>query len=169
MAHDLHQAVGKLFSDLFDNKCGYKLLLDPACGESTQHLSFFLEKDQTSGSRITKVDLLVLKENKVKLVCEIEESEFIPRKIYGKFTSLIATSCLKTEGLIYSFDKDLVFIQIVSGSGLKEASRKRIQWKNIEDNISMRYFNFPPFNSIYYCIADETNYKTKILSVSAKI
>ena len=50
-----------------------------------QHLPFFLPGKVGNETEITNVDIMVVKNDKrVKLVCEIEESDISPVRTYGK-------------------------------------------------------------------------------------
>ena len=86
------------------------------------------------------VDLLILATGKVQGIIEIEESDFLPTKICGKFLQAALTSHfihanLYSEGPIPYAD-NAFFIQVLDGSKcLKTGTRKDAQGKLIEQEI----------------------------------
>ncbi|GEM_PF-3345111 len=146
MIHSLHEQVAKTFESIAP-KHGLIIQLDEACVNKTtgtifQHLPFFLSINAHNDTEITNVDILVLKNEKVKLVCEIEESDISPVRIYGKaFTSATAIMCQLANNSRYDMDNRGVFIQILSSKQLPAASNKEKQGANIVDAINdlLRY------------------------------
>ena len=137
MPHPLHVKVGKSISKIINPPL--KLVKDSACG-GKQHIPLFLEKDKSRATQVCKVDLLIIKDKKVSVIIEIEESGFNPTKIFGKyFTSAFAKYYIhKTEGnSSIPISNKFLFIQILDSSRFsKKGSKKNIQCDAIEKNIN---------------------------------
>jgi len=153
MSHPLHILVGKEFMSVKKkSKTNCELLLDPTCGGS-QNLPFFIGNTKSNASKITNVDLMVIVNNKVKIVCEIDESNVKPGHIYGKLLSLVSTDkCILKNGKEYKFDDELIFIQVLSTEKLKEKSKKVEQWAIIEKSIHSNFSTFNGKNIEYYIL-----------------
>lgn len=138
--HELHLAVGSAFEKITEHLPELKLELDEACDNSTEtkkHLPFFLSDNAHNDTEITNVDLMIVKDNKVKLICEIEESDVKPIRTFGKvFVAIASISCKLKDGKKYLVDNDGIFIQVLSKTGLKPNTKKIEQGKNIEKAIN---------------------------------
>ncbi len=179
MAHPLHELIGIEFEKYFNSKAKYKLFLDPACVAEDmvkkvvdpQNISFFLDKTKPKRAVwFTNVDIMVAdvsnKTNKIKIVCEIDESNVKPGHIFGKFLSLISSGlCILNDDSEYYFDKELIFIQVLSNEKFKSKkhSKKVQQWSNIENAIKKNFNSFSGFRSISYhqLIGDERDFDKK--------
>ncbi|MCD4829441.1 MAG: hypothetical protein K8R90_08470 [Candidatus Cloacimonetes bacterium] len=147
MNHPLHLKVGTLIANLVSARHrGYKVIMDPACGNlrgiQSQHISLFSGTSKSRETRLCKVDLIIInKDNKVKLICEIEESNVKPIQVCGKFFASALSNFYAPgyKGAVNStkvyLDEETFFLQIVSTEGLKPESSKPKQWKNIESQI----------------------------------
>lgn len=136
MSHPLHLKVGKAIN----NKIGDKAVLvrDQACG-GTQHIPLFNGLDRNRATQLCKVDLLLLKDDRVKVIVEIEESGFNPTKICGKFlTSALATHYIHGRNPSpKQYGSKVLFIQILDGSKFsKRGASKESQCKLIETRIN---------------------------------
>ena len=134
----LHLAIGKIFQDLLKDRRGFELLRDKACG-GNQHIPMFCSSTKSKKSEYCNVDLMVLKNNKVKIIIEIEESNVKPTQICGKFlTSALARYFIhesKSNELI-EMDDSVTFIQILDTSKLVKArTHKFMQWDELEESI----------------------------------
>jgi hypothetical protein len=82
---------------------------------------------------------MVLKNNRVKIIIEIEESDVKPTQICGKFlTSVLAHYYIhESKGNErIGMDDSVTFIQIVATSKLlKDKTRKFMQWDALEESI----------------------------------
>jgi hypothetical protein len=140
MAHPLHEEVAMTFDRLIlPFKTTLSCEKDGACGGNKQ-LTFFLSFVPSRESAVSKVDLVVLKNEKIKLVCEIEETGFNPGKFFGKvFSTASAKVCRLVDmaGHKYiNFDEEAIFIQIVSTKLFdKDNSFKEKQGQLIENEI----------------------------------
>lgn len=130
--HQLHQLVGEILVRNF----GENVKLDFACCKNTdarQQLPLFSSEDTSRETQLCKVDMLIVSENKVKVVIEIEESGRIPTKICGKFlTTGLAKLYKPYKGNALSLASPLLFIQVLSSVGIPDKSSIPKQLLNIE-------------------------------------
>lgn len=135
MGHPLHVAVAKEIKKRLADR--YELIKDSACG-GTQHISLFVEKEKGFDTRICDVDLLIVVEDKIKVIVEIEESGFFPTKICGKFLqSAIARYFIHdSRPKPVPYDNRVLFIQVLDGSKcLPEGNQKNKQAEMIKQKI----------------------------------
>ena len=85
--HPLHKIIGSILKHTLSDKG--TVILDKACDDKSKHnIPLFLEKEKSNATEITNVDALYHDRNyNVKLICEIEESDRTPIRIYGKYFS----------------------------------------------------------------------------------
>ena len=128
MSHDLHKLIGGTV--LKEVPGG--VLLDEACGGG-QQLPLFCSLNKGRDTQFCKVDLLVLQNNKVRVVMEIEESNIKPTQIGGKFitTALSSHFCHDRLEKSCAMAESVLFIQVVDGSKLKKQSQKPNQFKKL--------------------------------------
>lgn len=146
--HPLHEKIYSIVEP-FDGKNNntVHVYADHACSGKEGRVSLFLEPTKNRENHIclepTKkrenhicdVDSLIVRGDKIKIILEIEESGRQPVRIFGKvLASAIATHFCPPEKPLpdgISKDKNVLFIQIISSSGLKKNSRRKEQWKQI--------------------------------------
>lgn len=107
-------------------------------GQGNQRIPLFCSDKRSLATKYCDVDLLVLHNNRIRLVVEIEESNVKPTQIAGKFlTSALASHFIHDKHGVTAIPKDvqLVFFQFVDTTRLKPKSVKRKQWQNIERSI----------------------------------
>jgi len=138
MEHPLHKAIGDIFTaDLLPE---YEILKDPACAYDGQNIPLFCSEEKSSATEYCNVDLLIAKDNKIRVIFEIEETDVKPTQIYGKFlTSALSSHYIRESAgnKVYSMGDSVLFIQILDTSKLKKDKTAKIeQWNNIKDSIS---------------------------------
>lgn len=130
--HELHYRIGEhLKSVEFEN---VQKVIDPACG-GKQNISLFLKEDKSNDNEICNVDFMMLKNNRIKIIIEIEEANIKPTQILGKFmaSALAKFYIHKTNNnLKIPMADNVCFIQILDTTKLEKNSKKRKQWENIE-------------------------------------
>lgn len=133
----MHETIGDLFEDALPPN--YSLIRDKACG-GKQRIPLFYTSKKSRETEYCNVDLLILKENKISIIVEIEESNVKPTQICGKFlTSAIASYYIhdSKRNKPVEMDESVTFIQIVDTSKLmKDKTSKFKQWKAIENSIN---------------------------------
>lgn len=136
MKHELHKAIGDIFTD--DLLPGYYILKDSACEDDGQNIPLFCSEEKSNKTEYCNVDLLIAKSNKIRVIFEIEEADVKPTQICGKFlTSALSAFYIhdNRDRKIFRMDDDVLFIQILDTSNLKEGTHKEEQWRNIEESI----------------------------------
>ena len=134
MSHPLHEAIGKIFDLTVSRFPQCELVKDPACG-GMQNIPLFRSGARSAATRFCNVDMLILRNQKIRMLVEIEESNIKPTQIAGKFfTSALATHFIHDlhGGSAIPKDNPLVFIQIIDTLNLKDGSKKMLQCQNIE-------------------------------------
>lgn len=155
MAHPLHKIVGKEIETFFASKSDFEVKLDPACStkKGLHHIPFFIGTNKSYETQLTNVDILVVKDKKIKVVCEIDESNVKPGHIFGKFLSVVSSDiCITYNGTKYNFDDSIIFIQVLSKKKLEPNSKKEEQWDNIEKSIDSNFSSFKGLNISYNII-----------------
>lgn len=135
--HPLHYKIGKRLEKEFRKN----VILDSACAnERRQRISIFIEKPKSFEVKICDVDILILKDEKIKIIIEIEESNIKPTQICGKFlTSALGKYFIhkKKDYNPIPYSESVLFMQILNNSKLKKDKTKKIeQGKKIEQEIS---------------------------------
>jgi hypothetical protein len=141
--HILHKQVAKTIHNI-GRSHKYEVIVDYACvfdgyPGRNQRIPFFLSDDAARYTTVSNVDIILIKNKKVKLVCEIEESGFIPTKIFGKlFSTAFADICRLWDGKkhhLYNLDNNSVFIEVME-KPLPEETKKIAQGNLIEKKIN---------------------------------
>lgn len=135
MTHTLHKIVGECIDRNDFPDC--KIIKDPLCG-GNHNIPLFCSKDKSNATEYCNVDLLILKDNKIRVIIEIEEANIKPTQICGKFlTSALSSYFIhKSEGNTAIEMGDLVsFIQILDKAKLQDRTSKVKQWENLEKSI----------------------------------
>ena len=132
--HPLHKEIADQLQSILPYN---NLIRDEACG-GDQRIPPFYDKEKSRATEYCNVDMLVLKQNKVRAIIEIEESNVKPTQIRGKFlTSALARYYIheNKENALVEMGDSVAFIQIVDASKLKKNSAKPKQWRAIEKSI----------------------------------
>lgn len=134
MEHPLHKAIAKC---LEDNLSSCEIILGEDCG-GKQKIPLFCTEGKSYETQYCQVDILILKNDKIQVIIEIEESDIIPTQICGKFLTAALSSYYIHEyknnipiGMSYS----TLFIQILDKSKLTDRTSKIDQGAQIEKSI----------------------------------
>lgn len=138
MKHSFHKLIGDIISENITGKT-IRVLKDPACEPKGHVLPLFYSKGKPREEVFANVDLLILKKNEIKVIIEIEESNFEPIHIFGKFFAAAFSSSYSH----YTEDKDFIemadsvlFVQILDTENIKIGITQKIkQRKNIKESI----------------------------------
>jgi len=175
--HQLHKKMGVRLRGIFpiDNA---EIHFDPACG-GKQRIPLYMDRRKGRTDALCDVDLLIVKDKKVKVIIEIEESGFEPTKICGKYlTSALAKSYINAKNDMFKTDENTVlFIEIIGkdkmDKNIKKAenSVKTDQFKFIEKSI-----NEMIKNTKYGCVKEykmyiltEDNFESEFNKIMRKI
>jgi len=136
MEHKLHKVIADCINRTNLPNC--RIIRDPACG-GHQNIPLFYSNIQSRKTRYSIVDILILKNNKIKVIIEIEESDVTPVRICGKFlTSALSSHFIheSEKNIPIEMDKSATFIQILDSSRLKKGSSKIDQWNYLKESIN---------------------------------
>lgn len=135
MNHQLHRLIGKIIKENFSSE-EFEVLLDRACG-GEQNIPLFSTRKKSRATEICDVDILIMKNGKIKVIFEIEESNVKPTQICGKFlTSALSSYYIDKKNKVFPMDNSVLFIQILDTSKLNEdKTSKLIKWANVEQAI----------------------------------
>jgi len=135
MKHPLHKIVGECIGSHKLPNC--EIIKDPACG-GEQNVPLFCSEDKSNKTEYCNVDLLILRDDKIRVVIEIEETDIKPTQICGKFlTSALSRYFIHEckNNVPVGMSDSVFFIQILNTSRLKEGTVKPDQWINLERSI----------------------------------
>ena len=163
--HKLHVSVGEAFTKISTSMSDLKVELDKACEPANsknkgKYLPFYLSEEKDRKTKITNVDLMIVeKQRKVKLICEIEESDFTPVRTFGKvFTAAAAIMCKLVDDTEYDLDKKGIFVQVLSSKKANiKGSKKKDQGQKIKDSINDMLKNSGSWIKRYYLIYGDVN------------
>lgn len=130
MQNRLHRAIGQCIDSALSN-C--TIIKDSACG-GQQRIPLFNSDVKLRKTEYCNVDILILQDNKIRVIIEIEETNLKPTQICGKFlTSALSSFYIhKSNDAPISMAKSVLFIQVLDTSKLKQVTSKVEQWRNIE-------------------------------------
>jgi hypothetical protein len=123
-SHTLHSKVGDILRNQIKNEAdGISVFCDSDCG-GDQYVSLFInEKDRKN--RMCLVDAMIAKDNKVKVIIEVEESDNTPVRIFGKYlASAFSKYYIRGKDKKDIDDKSVLFIQIIVPKGNQNNSKK---------------------------------------------
>jgi len=137
--HCLHKIVGDLIYKKFDGLDGVTVKKDFECcnkNDPREQLPLFSSlKDQSRITQLCKVDMLIIANDKVKVIVEIEESGMIPTKICGKFLTSGLAQCYRSskQQKCFPLSDKLLFIQVLSSKKIPKRSSIEPQWESMEN------------------------------------
>lgn len=135
MEHPLHSIVGRMIASRKFPDC--KVIRDPACG-GQQNIPLFCSQKKSNETEYCNVDILIVKDNRMRVIIEIEETDVSPTQICGKFlTSALSSHFIheSERNTHIEMNDSVLFVQIVNATPLKEGTSKTEQWKNLEKSI----------------------------------
>lgn len=133
--HPLHKVIGECINSNEFPNC--RIIKDSACG-GQQNAPLFCSKDKSNETEYCNVDLLIIKDNKIRVIIEIEETDVKPIQICGKFLASALSSYYihdSENNIPIGMSDSALFIQILNTSQLKENTSKIKQWENLEESI----------------------------------
>lgn len=163
MEHNLHKTIGDILSDAFPE---LEIVKDPACGGD--HLvSLFCNEQKSRETKYADVDMIILKDGKVKVIIEIEESDIRPVYICGKFlVSALSNYFIHDRHGVIEMDDSVLFLQILDSSKLKnDGTSKLEQFKNLEKSIQsvipLKDSSIDSYRIFYGDVSEFVNGETK--------
>jgi hypothetical protein len=137
MQANLHLIIGQILEEYLVGKDDLSLLKDKACG-GNQYITLFCKPEKSSATEYCNVDLLILKNNRIKVIIEIEESNVTPTQICGKILASALTNWYiheSTNNTPIKMAESVTFIQIVDPSRLNDNTKKPEQWDLLQNSI----------------------------------
>jgi hypothetical protein len=134
-SHPLHEIISDLLAANIPRGC--ILVKDPAC-RGDQWIPLFCSNKKSLPNGFCNVDLLILSNERIRVIVEIEEAKVTPTQIAGKFlTSALSSYFIHNRhgGVAIPKHDRLWFLQFVDTSRLPKGSSKPAQWRNIEAGI----------------------------------
>ncbi len=135
MRHQLHEIIADCVSA--DEFPDYKIIKSQDCG-GCQHVPLFCLEGKSRKTRYCMVDMLMMKDDKIRVIIEIEESNVKPVQICGKFlASALASYYIhrSENNTPVGMSDSVLFVQILDASKLEENTSKKDQWESLEKSI----------------------------------
>lgn len=132
--HRLHERIGEEIEKIREEISDCDVIKSSECGEYHKIPLYCSDKNRKD-THYCDVDLLIIKNNKIKVILEIEESDITPIRIFGKFLASALSSHYIYNSETYEMDNSIKFIQIVDTSKLNDERSKHKQFENIKISI----------------------------------
>ncbi len=135
----LHKKISSILrSNIQFPNCGLYESIE--CG-GQHNIPLFCSNEKGNATEFCNVDLLIIKNDKIKVIIEIEESDIKPTQICGKYlTSAMSLYFIheSKRNIPIGMDNSVMFIQILDTAKLADKSSKLEQFRNIEQQIKKR-------------------------------
>jgi len=132
--HPFHKVIGDIFVDENFPSEGISIMKDAACG-GDHTLPLFCSKEKSYATRYACVDMMIIKDQKIKVIIEIEESNVKPLHLFGKYLASAMANYYIYGQDEFDMDDSVVFIQILDTSKQESKSAREEQWKNVKNSI----------------------------------
>lgn len=151
---NIHQTIGAVLSSLFHNPPNSHIVLDPECG-GKHRIRLFSPGPKSRATNYCWPDLAITQDGEIRLILEIEQTGIVsPARIGGKLLPVALSTYLCNEEIgldPVSISREATLIQVVNTATLQPATRKLLQYENLEGHIRkmlplgciVRYFLFP--------------------------
>jgi hypothetical protein len=137
MAHPLHTAIGKELKKLQKSHRMIAILSKDCSGNID--IPLFIKKPKSNSTEICNADAIVIKNRKIKIIIEIEESNNKPTHICGKYLTANLAEYWAHDTLRKDIDLDkdtVAFLQIIDKKGFSDKSSKPKQFINLKKAIN---------------------------------
>ena len=134
--HQFHKKIGEVISQNFGD---FSILRDNACGgKSLLALCYDLDRYK---SEFSEADMIILKDNRVKVIFEIEESNVTPTQVCGKIlAAALSRYCYpdnkKANNERKDIDDSVLFVQILNKDKMSNLGNKAYQIVHLEKAIN---------------------------------
>jgi hypothetical protein len=131
----LHEIVNDVLMPL-NNPPNCEVIFAPECGGS-HRLPLFSRDQKGRAFHYCDVDGLILFENVVRVIIEIEDSQFRPINLIGKFgaSSLCRSFIHRSKHNMPIAIRVATFIQVVNTGNLNDGTNKPMQYENLETDM----------------------------------
>jgi len=151
---NLHRTISAVLASLFHNPPKSLVISAPECGGS-HRIRLFSTQPRSRATNYCWPDLAITQNGEVRFILEIEDAGIVsPGRIGGKLLLVSLSASLLHEDAgrdsVY-ISREVTFIQVVNTASLQPATRKLLQYENLEADIRgvlplgwvARYFLFP--------------------------
>ena len=136
--HPLHEKIGTKIIECSKSQSNIQIYADH-CFDTKAQNPLYPVNQKSRATCYCNVDILIIKNNEIKVIIEIEESDIKPTHICGKFyTSALSKYYIhpvNTKDQPIPMSEDVVFIQVIDISNLEEKSQKQEQLTRIKNSI----------------------------------
>ena len=127
--------------------------MDTACKDKNlqgnnaefHNIPLFCSDQKSSSTELCNPDIIIIEQNKVKIIIEIEESQITPTHICGKYLTSSLSKYYIYNNKKIEIDNQALFIQIYDTSKLPKNTKKKDQLDTVEklvENLSIFNKNF---------------------------
>ncbi len=160
--HSLHNLIGDCVEKCIkkinkEKNVKFIAIKDPAVGTNDgkkQYIPLFSESERSNAAKYCNVDLIIIKDDKIFVIIEIEESDVKPTQICGKFLASALSNFYihDTEEKPVKKNENVLFIQILDSAKITINGSKEEQGKNLENSIRsiLPIGNITNYN-LFYC------------------
>jgi hypothetical protein len=154
MREIIHKTIASILSTLFHNPPTIHVISAPECG-GNHRIRLFATQVKARATNYCWPDLAITHNGEVRVIAEIEETGIVsPAKIGGKLLPISLSTHLCNEEIgrcPVPISPETMLIQIVNTASLRPATRKLLQYQNLEADIRTmlplgriaRYFLIP--------------------------
>lgn len=170
MRENIHKTLPAVLSSLFQNPPTSHVVLAPECG-GRHRIRLFAPGPKSRASNYCWPDVAIIQNGESRIILEIEQTGIVsPAKVWGKVMPVAPCTYLCNEELgihPVSISRETTLVQVVNTASLQPATRKLLQYGNLEGHIRdmlplgciVRYFlipivadGAPPFETAKYDI-----------------
>lgn len=122
--HPLHITIGRII--LGGDLPGCQVILGKDCG-GDQYVQLFCDGRAEFATRLCSVDAIIIRDGKVVVIIEVEESDMRPVVLCGKVLVSALAVNFNHQGTCYPIAADASFVQVIDTRKLKPNSSKLAQ------------------------------------------
>lgn len=154
MRENIHKTIAAILTPLFHNPPTSHVILAPECG-GNHRIRLFSTQDKSRATNYCWPDLAIAQNGEIRVILEIEDAGIVsPGRIGGKLLPVSLSTRLLNEEIgrdSVSISREVTFMQVVNTASLQPATRKLLQYENLEADIRnmlplgcvARYFLIP--------------------------
>lgn len=136
--------LGKKLADQLNSKSKYRVYyahgnkkLDD--GSVCNPTPFFDE--YSNKSKLSFVDIVIVENDKVKLLCEIEESSAAPKKVIGDIVNILVSDKVRIQGNDYEYNSPKLILGLKVTEGGASNQKAHSLKQKLENIIKEPYWN----------------------------
>lgn len=168
MRENIHETLAAILGSLFHNPPTAHVISAPECG-GNHRIRLFSPRLKSRATNYCWPDVAITQNGESRVILEIEQTGIVsPAKIGGKLLPVSMSTYLCNDEVgrhPVSISRETTFIQVINTASLPPATRKLLQYENLEGGIRnilplgciARYFlipiaadDAPPFRTAKY-------------------